>query len=213
VRTKSSNFIPESREPVRIPPLQVFTFLAIGGISSAFIFLLSSYLGTVLESGLSPFQLPAVFHANSVIILVSSYSMVQARQAFSRADWPAFRQGLGVTVLLGSAFTVFQIYGWTELLGQKISMVSNLGGAYLYVISGLHLLHLLVGLLVLAVEYMRTFPGNEPEFRWLIYETNPENRLRVRMSILYWHFVDGLWLLVYAFLLLVLYGLPAFALV
>lgn len=207
---KSSSLQPENREPVRIPPLQVFTFLAIGGISSAFIFLLSSYLGTVFETGLQPFELPAVFHANSVIILVSSYSMVQARLAFGRADWQAFRQGLGVTVLLGTAFTLFQIYGWAELLGQKISMVSNLGGAYLYVISGLHLLHLMAGLVFLGAEYLRTFPGSEPEVRWLIYETNPENRLRVRMSILYWHFVDILWLLVYAFLLMVLYGLPAF---
>lgn len=208
--TKSSSFKGENREPARIPPLQVFTFLAIGGISSAFLFLLSSYLGTVLESGLIPFRLPAVFHANSVIILVSSYSMIQARHAFGRADWQTFRQGLGVTVLLGLAFTVFQIYGWAELLGQKISMVNNLAGAYLYVISGLHLLHLLVGLLILAVEYLRTFPGSAPEVRWLIYETNPENRLRVRMSILYWHFVDGLWMMVYGFLLLVLYGLPSF---
>lgn len=194
-------------ERKRIPPLQVFTYLTIAGISSAFLFLTVSYGLTVYESGLVPFSLPALFHANSFIILASGYAIYQASQSFLRSDWKSFRMALAVTVVLGSAFTVFQIFGWKEWWTRKIYLQSDVGAAYLYVISGLHLFHLLVGMVFLIWEYWRTFPGDLGEVKWLLYETSPDSALRVKMCVIYWHFVDGLWLYLYLFFLFIHYFL------
>src|SRR4051812_1595680 len=89
-------------------PVRVFTWLIIVGITSAFLTLVFCYLATTAGTAWNRFLLPPIFHANTVIILVSSYTVMQMRQANLRADHRAYRQALLITASLGVAFTVFQ---------------------------------------------------------------------------------------------------------
>lgn len=183
----------------RYHPLAVMTYLIILGISSVFFTLSVSYFFTTLGTGYNRFNLPLLFHANSVIILVSSYSMHQTRLANLRDDARGFTNGIMVTTLLGVAFTVFQIIAWKELLSNGIKLQNNVAGAYLYVISGLHLLHLMVGVALLAYFWLKAKERENNPVAELLFDTDPVAKLKVKYLALYWHFVDGLWIYLYFF--------------
>lgn len=181
---------------------RVLTYLVLVGITSAFLFLTVGYFLTTYGTAFNSFKLPVIFHANTIIILISSYAMAQTRKAIYTDDTQGYINGLLITAGIGIAFTWFQVMGWSEM-GIKFN--GNIAATYLYVISGLHLLHLLVGISLLvkfafnAVE-MRTDP-----VKMLMFEANPINKLNVSLLATYWHFVDGLWLYVYLFFVFVIY--------
>ena len=73
-------------------------------------------------------------------------------------------------------------------------------GGFVYIISGVHLLHILVGLVfltIMLVEAMRRRPYVDS----FVYSVNPPNKLKIRLITLYWHFVDLLWIGLFIFLL------------
>ncbi|MFN8288080.1 MAG: cytochrome c oxidase subunit 3 [Chitinophagales bacterium] len=190
---------------VKYHPLRIFTFLVLMGISSAFLFLSVSYFLTTLGTGFNNFQLPLIFHANTIIILVSSYSMGQTRKAILADDWKGYSNGLLVTAALGIAFTVFQIVGWQQLIANGVKLSNNVAGAYLYVISGLHLVHLVVGIVILGWFLVRSLESRNDQVKALLFEIDPFSKMRVNLLSLYWHFVDGLWIYLYLFFLANIY--------
>ena len=193
---------------LRYHPVKVFTWLIIIGITSAFVTLIFCYLATTAGTVWNHFRLPPIFHANTIIILASSYTVLQLRQANLRDDHIAFRQALITTAGLGLAFTAFQIVGWQELFHQGISFRHQISGTYLYLISGLHLAHLLVGVGFLLYYVYRTYMIEQDAYQSLIFDTDPVARLRVEMLCIYWHFVDGLWLFLYLSFMAALYVIP-----
>jgi cytochrome c oxidase subunit 3 len=188
--------------------VRVFTYLIILGITSAFVTLLFCYFATTAGTVWNQFKLPQIFHANTVIILISSYTVMQMRQANLRDDHRAYRQALLMTALLGLAFTTFQIIGWTELLSHGVGFYRNISGTYLYLISGLHLAHLLVGVGFLLWFLYKAYVIDGDAYASLLFETDPVEKLKVEMLGIYWHFVDGLWLVLYISFLIALYVLP-----
>lgn len=188
-------------------PIRMFTYLVLIGITSAFLFLSISYFLTTFGTGFNHFKLPMVFHANTIIILVSSYAISQTRKAILADDEKAYFNGLVVTFGLAVAFTWFQFMGWKELAASGISFTNNIAGTYLYVISGLHLVHLLAGLIALGYFLYRAFELQHDGVKALLFETDPFAKMKVQMLCLYWHFVDGLWIYLYLFFVLNIYVL------
>jgi cytochrome c oxidase subunit 3 len=196
------------KKKLKYHPVRVFTYLILLGISSAFITLVFCYFATTAGTVWNKFTLPEIFHANTVIILVSSYTVWQMRRANQREDYAGYKSALLVTALLGIAFTAFQIIGWTELFSKGISFQNNISGSYLYLISGLHLLHLLVGVGLLFWFLYKAYVIERDPYRSLIFETDPVEKLKIEMMGLYWHFVDGLWVFLYVCFIVALYVLP-----
>ncbi|MFN8298403.1 MAG: cytochrome c oxidase subunit 3 [Chitinophagales bacterium] len=190
---------------IKYHPLRIFTLLILAGITSAFLFLSVSYFLTTFGTNFNHFQLPLLFHANTIIILVSSYSMAQTRKAINADDWTGYTQGLMVTAALAVAFTVFQVMAWNELLHSGINLQSNVAGAYLYVISGLHLAHLLVGIVFLGYFLVRALEHQSDQVKALLFEVDPFSKMRVSLLALYWHFVDALWVYLYVFFVINVY--------
>ena len=190
---------------LRLHPYKVFTYLMLAGITSAFFTLSASYFSTTVGTTFNNFELPAIFHANTIIILVSSYSMHQTRIANVQNNAKGYADGLLITSLLGIAFTIFQFIGWKELLNNGIALQNNVAGAYLYVISGLHLLHLVAGVAVLFVFWLKAKERETDAVKELLFDTNPVEKLKVKCLAIYWHFVDGLWIYLYLFFLLNIY--------
>jgi cytochrome c oxidase subunit 3 len=183
-------------------PIAIFTYLILLGVSSVFLTLSISYFFTTLGSDLYRFELPVLFHANSVIILVSSYSMHQTRLANLRDDAKGFSNGIMVTTLLGIAFTIFQIIAWKQLLEQGVNLRNNVAGAYLYVISGLHLLHLIAGVVLLSYFWLKAKERENNPVAELLFDTDPNSKVKVKYLAVYWHFVDFLWIYLYLFFVL-----------
>ncbi len=180
-------------------PARIFTYLVLVGITSAFLFLSVSYFATTFGTAFNHFKLPFIFHANTIIILVSSYSIAQARKSIMNDDWNAYMISLLVTAGLGASFTVFQVIGWQELVRNGIKLNNNVAGAYLYVISGLHLLHLITGVALLLWFSLSALTKRNDPVKLLMFESDPFSKMKVDLLCTYWHFVDGLWLYIYLF--------------
>lgn len=183
----------------RVTPMQVFIWLTLFGISSAFVFLSIAYFSTTYGTDFNRFEMPFLFHANTVIILVSSYVMAQTRKAVMADDWNGYLNGLMVTTGLALAFTVFQVMGWQQLLRSGITLSNNVAGAYLYVISGLHLAHLLVGMGLLVWFLVTALEKKSDPVKALLFELDATAKARVSLLTTYWHFVDAVWVYLYLF--------------
>ena len=188
-------------------PLRIFTYMVLVGICSAFLFISISYFATTFHTNFNNFKLPLLFHANTIIILVSSYSMSQARKAMNEDDMKGYLTGLLVTTGLSVAFTFFQVTAWMELHAPGIALKNNVAGAYLYVISGLHLLHLLAGVVVLLWFAIKALDKTNDPVKLLLFEADPFSKMKVGLLTTYWHFVDGLWIYIYLFFVLNIYVL------
>jgi cytochrome c oxidase subunit 3 len=195
------------RMRLRYSPMRLFTYLGLVGITSAFLFLSVSYLATTIGTNFNNFKLPLLFHANTIIILVSSYSISQTRKAMRREDWKGYLNALLVTVGLGIAFTIFQVTAWRELIHNGIRLNNNIAGAYLYVISALHLMHLVVGLVLLLWFTFSALNYRNDAVKLLLFESDPFSKMKVDLLCTYWHFVDGLWVYLYLFFVVNIYVL------
>jgi cytochrome c oxidase subunit 3 len=133
--------------------------------------------------------------------------MSQTRKAALIDDWNGYLTGLLVTSALGIAFTVFQVIGWNELINSGIVLSNNIAGAYLYVMSGLHIAHLLVGVALLIWFAFNAYDTRNDVVKRLLFESDPFSKMKVNLLCTYWHFVDGLWVYMYLFFLLNIYVL------
>ena len=103
------------------------------------------------------------------------------------------KNGVFITLLLGIGFAVLQFVGWNQLTSQGVffaGSASTAAGSYLYVLTGLHLAHMLGGLISLVVVYVKSVRS----------AYNSDNLLGLQLSSTYWHFLTGLWVYLYIFL-------------
>jgi cytochrome c oxidase subunit 3 len=148
-----------------------------------------------------------VFGIDTLILLASSLSLEKARrQAFAdaavagAAGIPGIKlheergfPWLGLTLSLGLAFLAGQIYAWLDLFRHGFHMSGNTGSSFVYLVTGMHAVHLLVG--IAALIYAAIF------VRW---QTRSHERRRMALDVtsLYWHSMGILWLYIFALLLL-----------
>jgi cytochrome c oxidase subunit 3 len=146
-----------------------------------------------LTSGVNdwvPIAVPAVMWINTVVLLISSLTLEVSRRALSGNRYPQFRLWLLMTTLLGIAFLVGQVLAWRELAAQGVYINSHPHSSFFYLLTSLHGLHLLGG--VIALMWMT--------FAALRLRISMKKRLALGATSIYWHFMDGLW--VYLFVLL-----------
>jgi heme/copper-type cytochrome/quinol oxidase subunit 3 len=125
----------------------------------------------------------AVTAVNTVVLLGSSVAMVAALRALRRRQHERFVRMLATAAALGALFLAVQGYEWIRLIGYGLSLSSSVYGATFYSLIGLHGLHV-AGALV-----------------WLVATTLLAARARfadgriapVQACAMYWHFVVGLW--------------------
>lgn len=189
----------------RVPPLLLMLALALAGITMLFAVLVALYAATRLHSGqptgLHP--LPRYFSLSTVVLLLSSYTLAQAPRLYRADDLPALARCLGATLLLGLVFSGLQAMGWRELTHQGILFADAPSATFLYVITGLHVLHVVVGLGLLLAQLLRVTHAVRDGVRTLVFIRNPFHRRQLQVIGLYWHFIDVLWVGVFvAFLFL-----------
>lgn len=141
------------------------------------------------------FQIPFPFYISTAIILISSITMNMALRASKKGAYPATSNSLLLTWILGIAFGIFQFIGFKAMINQGIFLVganSNASGSYLYILALLHIGHLVGGLVALAITYIKS----------LRHKYSAENFLGVKLCATYWHFLDGLWVYLFIFMLL-----------
>jgi len=144
------------------------------------------------SEGWPEFELPDIFWTNSGIIILSSIFMQLAYFAAKKNNLNSLKGFLGITILLGVAFLYAQWKAWGILVDNDIYVVSNnVGGSFLYILTGLHGVHLITGIIFLIIVLISS----------LQYKVHSKNLVRIEMCTTYWHFLGGLWLYLFVFLL------------
>ena len=138
-------------------------------------------------------QLPNAFTYSTVCIILSSVTMFLASKAAKGLQFGKQRLYLGLTIVLGIAFFIIQVYGWSQLINMGVYFVNNNASqSFIYVFTGTHLMHIIAGLLLLA-NTLRGSYKNIPQVK---------NLFGMEMSAIFWHFIDIIWIYLYVFLLL-----------
>ncbi len=153
--------------------------------------LTSAYIVKKAEGDWLLIEFPQMFKITSLLIILSSVSMHFAYLSAKRNNIQNIRIGLAITGVLAIAFSLGQYLSWGELVEQGVFFVGNPAGSFIYVFTGLHVAHLLGGLIFLLIVVRRAFA----------YRVHSKNMLSIELCATYWHFLGGLWLYLYIFLI------------
>jgi len=113
--------------------------------------------------------------------------------AAKKGNQPLFLLCIGAAILLGLVFIAGQAYEWFELMDHGLTAESGVYGSTFYVLTGFHGAHVIAGLCMLIVVFVRAY--------WRDF--TPARHVFADASMLYWHFVDFVWVILYV----ILYGL------
>ncbi|ALW86076.1 cytochrome c oxidase subunit III [Hymenobacter sedentarius] len=187
----------------RMPPLMVVLYLVILAITIMFVMLVAAYVTTRLRSGVPTglHSLPRYFSLSTIVLLLSSYTMAQAPRLYADDDLSSLARCLGATLLLGCVFAGLQVLGWRELMTTGVPFqgaASSSSGQFIYLISALHVAHLLGGMLFLLALLLRVLHADRDAVRTLVFIRNPYHRRQLGMLGTYWHFIDVLWVALFA---------------
>jgi heme/copper-type cytochrome/quinol oxidase subunit 3 len=156
--------------------------------AALFAYLLFSYYyicatqptGWVLEP--APKLLPSL--PNTLLLLFSSVAAWWGESGVERADRRRALAGFGLAFLMGAVFAAVQAYEWSE---KSFGPGTNAYASLYFTTTGFHMAHVLIGLLILLCL-----------FGWTALDFfSPRRRIAVSAGVLYWHFVDLVWLFVF----------------
>lgn len=196
------NNIPQhyANENLTFHPYSVMMALMLFGLSGLFLALTISYVYTRSVMNVPPIQMPVLFLVNTLILLGSSYTMIRAKRCYLADDTKGYQDNLRYTIYFSLLFMVMQTVAWVWLFRNNINLGTSTTAAYLYVISFVHLAHVVAGLPFLALFYRAAKKRMIDPITVLIYFSDPEKRLRLRLLTVYWHFLDILWVYLVLFL-------------
>ncbi len=140
-----------------------------------------------------PWHLPLV---NTIILLTSGTTVTWAHHALQHGDRKGLKQGLWLTVILGALFTCVQAY---EYAHAGFGFSGNVYGGTFFMATGFHGFHVIVGTIFLAVCLSRAYAGHFTEKQHFGFEA----------AAWYWHFVDVVWLFLFACIYVIGAGTPA----
>jgi cytochrome c oxidase subunit 3 len=184
--------VEEAKKPLAMQPKKFALWLFIVTVIMIFAALTSAYIVRQAEGNWLVFDLPDLFLVTTGIILASSGTMHWAYLSVKRDNLESAKVAIAITTILGVSFLVGQYMAWGELVKNNIYLVGNPSGSFVYVISGLHGLHIIGGVVFLIVVLVSVFQ----------IKIHSKNLLRIEMCATYWHFLGGLWLYLFLFLLL-----------
>ncbi len=184
----------------RREPFAFMLYLAIVGSGLLFFFLLLVFITKEVRNQDIPLKIPGVFWVSTFVIIASSLTLQGANKAFKEERFRSYRLNISITLLAGVLFIILQVLGWRKMLLAGITMANNTGGMFIYVLSGLHILHTLGGLIALASANKDAFQRMQYVDSF-VYSVNPPNQLKIKLISIYWHFIDILWIILFLFLL------------
>ena len=177
------------------PKLGMWVFL--GSECLLFGGLISTYLLYKSEFGSGPspqdvYDIPFT-SISSFILLMSSLTMVLAVSAIERGDHRNTRVWLGTTALLGATFIAGQVYEFTVFYREGLGYTTSSFSSAFYTLTGFHGLHVTVGIIMLVTLLVMSL-------RQRLQQSQSEV---VEVVGLYWHFVDIVWIVIFAVVYLI----------
>jgi cytochrome c oxidase subunit 3 len=186
--------------PSPFHPLNVIMILTLIGIAVLFLAFSGAFIYSRMQAELPPVDVPWMFGVNSLVLLASSYTIGLATKAFKADDTEKYKKALLYTMGLSALFLVLQIIAWQMLFAENIFPSTDNSAGYLYVLSGLHFAHVIAGLPFIVGFFWVARKRMKEPVSVLVYFSDPEKRLKLKMLTMYWHFMDALWIYLVVFL-------------
>lgn len=167
-------------------------------VSLAVLFAASLVLYFVSRSGWAAISGPVPYvprsvYAATAVLMVSSLTIRAAVAATRSGRARAQVVWLSISLVLGCAFLVLQFATWVLLTARQIDATTNLAAFSLYLLTVLHALHVAGGVLGLTWVTLRARRG----------AYTPQRSAGLRACALYWHFLDGVWVVIFLVLFVV----------
>jgi len=182
----------------RLIPYKTFLFFALTGSTILFLsLLLMLIIWLTHNSSVENFYMPKPFILSTIVLLLSSYVITLAKDAFKNDDSKQLILSFTGSLGLSMFFTCLQFLGWKDLYNQGFFIDGEVGISLVYIITGLHFLHVICGLLWQFYLSLRAYDVWNDPVKSLLYFSNRFEGTRIDLFSAYWHFVDGLWLCVF----------------
>lgn len=161
-------------------------FLVVAG--ALFALSISAYSMRLQAADWWPLPVPRLLWFNTALLILASIALEWAKARCRRWDLEGVRSGLIGAGVFTIAFVVGQLLVWRELVGQGYFLASNPANAFFYLMTGLHGLHVLGGLVGLGRVTVRAL------------RTGDVGKLRLGLELcaMYWHFLLAVWLVLFA---------------
>ena len=136
--------------------------------------------------------LPTIFQYSTFVIILSSIMAIFSIRSLKKNNLEESKWYLLCALFFGFLFSISQFIGWSDLVNAKHFFAgkdSNVAASFIYVLTGVHLAHLVAGLIVFLVLYFKI-------------RVKKYNLLGFKLGIWFWHFLGILWIYLYAFLII-----------
>jgi cytochrome c oxidase subunit 3 len=178
----------------RIHPYKFILWVAMGSVVMMFAGFTSAYVVKRNQTNWLEFTMPPMFWYSTAVILLSSLTVYLAEKSFKSRDMARYRTLITVTAALGVVFVVLQFFGFKFLVDNGVQIIgngSNPAGSFLGVITGVHILHVLGGVVALSIMFAKAFSSRRKNY----------SSISIELASTYWHFVDVLWIYLFIFFL------------
>ena len=175
--------------PLADAKLGLFVFMAV--ITSLFSLFISAYLMRMQLGDWRPLPDPDLLWLNTGVLVLSSVALQWARVAAKGERSERVRNALLAGGFFAFAFMGGQLLAWQQLVDAGYFVQSNPANAFFYLITGIHVLHLMGGLVVWSLTLIKLLGGAEVA----------RVRLSVELCAVYWHFLLVVWVILFGLML------------
>lgn len=172
-----------------IPTAKILLWIAMASMVMLFAGLTSAYIVRKNEGNWIDFSLPKMFTISTITIIISSFIIQYAVYAIKKNLLNQVKIAVVTTLVLGIVFVFMQFYAWTVMVNNGIHFVGNPSGSFIYVLSGMHILHLAGGIISMIVISVKS----------ILEKYSPKNYLGLQLGAIFWHFLDILWVYLFVF--------------
>ncbi len=184
-----------------IHPSYILMFLLLAGVTSLFLGFSGAYLYNRIQQGIPPVKLPSLFYFNTLLLIGSSAVLNWAKKSYKEDNTRNYKIALIITLILTIGFLISQIFAWRQLQTSDVFINYNNMASYMYLISGLHFLHVVAGIPFLIMFMVNAIRKMKSPVSVLIYFSDLKKKRRLNLFNIYWHFLDGLWIYLVVFFL------------
>jgi cytochrome c oxidase subunit 3 len=175
-----------------VPVAKIGLGVLLAALGSLFALFISAYLMRMQLADWRPVPKPTLLWINTGVLMLSSAGLQWARAAADRGDLGRVRAGLLMAAAAALAFLIGQLFAWQQLTATGYFLTSNPASSFFYLITALHGVHLIGGLIALGGVAMHAWGGREVS----------QQRLSLDLCSMYWDFLLLMWLVLFGLLLL-----------
>lgn len=200
--TLSTNMAQDQHEGnMPVHPKKFIVWLFMASIVMMFAALSSAYVVRKGEGNWLEFELPTMFYFSTILILLSSGAFHMGYLSAKKNDRSKIIMWISLAAVFGTGFLLSQYSAWSELYGRKLlngfgivfgGSYSNPSGSFLYVLTGVHGFHIISGLVFVLIVMFLALKG----------KIHSKALIWVEACGTYWHFLGGLWIYLYIFLII-----------